>query len=106
VLAWCLQNSSLAEMLRTLHVRYPHPKKILVISAHWEDEPLKVTSGIDHAPFTYGYFGFPPHCYSVPGYEPKGHPKFAKRVRCVRSVPLCVHVRWRVPAHAVYTLST
>ncbi len=37
----------------------PRPKKILIVSAHWESAPLTVGATADAAPLTYDFYGFP-----------------------------------------------
>lgn len=58
---------------------FHRPKRIIVISAHWEEEDaFKITSHERHTLET-DFFGFPRECYAVP-YAPPGDPKFAKRL--------------------------
>lgn len=54
------------------------PQAVLVISGHWEDEPLAVTSNPAPALF-YDYYGFPEHTYQLK-YPAPGSPALAERV--------------------------
>ncbi|HZD24788.1 MAG TPA: class III extradiol ring-cleavage dioxygenase, partial [Alphaproteobacteria bacterium] len=54
------------------------PRALLVISAHWEEQPVAVTGG--QAPdLIYDYYGFPPHTYELTWPAP-GDPALAARV--------------------------
>ncbi len=41
------------------------PKNILMISAHWENAPITVSSFERKNPLTYDFYGFPQHYYEV-----------------------------------------
>lgn len=54
------------------------PKAIVVISAHWESDPIKITSN----PFPsmyYDYYGFPPETYEYK-YPAPGQPALASQI--------------------------
>jgi 4,5-DOPA dioxygenase extradiol len=57
----------------------PKPKAILVLSAHWEHQPVAI--GADSAlPLVYDFYGFPEHYYRIQ-YPSPGAPALAARVR-------------------------
>lgn len=54
------------------------PQAVLVISGHWEEEPVAVTSN-PAPPLYYDYYGFPEHTYQLK-YPAPGSPALAQRV--------------------------
>lgn len=56
----------------------PKPKSVLVISAHWENDPLTV-SATRTVPLLYDFWGFPEHYYKVT-YPAPGAPDLATEV--------------------------
>jgi 4,5-DOPA dioxygenase extradiol len=55
------------------------PKLILVISAHWEADPVRISSS--HNPqMDFDYHGFPPESYEY-SYPAPGSPAFAKKIQ-------------------------
>ena len=54
------------------------PQALLVISGHWEEEPMAVTSH-PSPPLLYDYYGFPEHTYQLK-YPAPGSPALAQRV--------------------------
>lgn len=65
--------------LRNAASRLPQrPKAILMVSAHWLEPVLSVTSSAQPA-LIYDYYGFPPHTYSLQ-YPAPGDPPLAARV--------------------------
>lgn len=55
------------------------PKAIVVISAHFESNPISITSSAK-PPMLYDYFGFPPEAYKVQ-YPAPGSPDLARRIQ-------------------------
>ena len=43
----------------------PHPSNILIVSAHWENNPIAVTSTTPATPLVYDFWGFPEKYYDV-----------------------------------------
>ena len=57
----------------------PRPKSVLMLSAHWEQQP--VTLGATRTvPLVYDFYGFPSKYYAV-NYPAPGAPELAERVR-------------------------
>jgi aromatic ring-opening dioxygenase catalytic subunit (LigB family) len=56
------------------------PKAILVVTGHWDDEPVPTVSTATAPGMLYDYYGFPPNTYEIK-YPAKGSPEVAKRVR-------------------------
>lgn len=55
------------------------PSSIVVLSAHWESDPIKISSAAN--PGTYfDYHGFPEECYSFK-YPAPGSPELAKKIQ-------------------------
>jgi 4,5-DOPA dioxygenase extradiol len=59
--------------------RLPHPKAILVVSAHWESAPLTI-GATTTVPLVYDFYGFPKRYYQIT-YPAPGAPDVADRVR-------------------------
>lgn len=57
---------------------HPPPKAIVVISAHWEADPIRITSSPNPHMY-YDYHGFPPETYNYK-YPAPGHPELAKKI--------------------------
>jgi aromatic ring-opening dioxygenase catalytic subunit (LigB family) len=55
------------------------PKAILIISAHWEAQPVRILSPKTPIPLLYDYYGFPKHTYELK-YEARGDAHVASRV--------------------------
>lgn len=70
-----------AEMVKTLQQlshQLEKPKAIIVVSAHWEAEPIEVISQ-EQPSLYYDYYGFPPESYEIQ-YPCKGNPELAQKV--------------------------
>lgn len=72
----------MAVFLRGLGGTLPQkPDAIVVVSGHWEEQAVTVTSGA--APeLIYDYYGFPPHTYTLQ-YPAPGSPDVAQRIRAL-----------------------
>jgi aromatic ring-opening dioxygenase catalytic subunit (LigB family) len=55
------------------------PKAVLVISGHWEEDPVTLNVQ-EHPPLLYDYYGFPEHTYRL-RYPAPGAPELASEVR-------------------------
>ncbi|MEJ7650969.1 MAG: class III extradiol ring-cleavage dioxygenase [Nakamurella sp.] len=56
----------------------PHPESVLMVSAHWEDAPVTISS-TTRAPLVYDFWGFPDKYYDVT-YDAPGAPELANEV--------------------------
>lgn len=68
-------HDAMNAFLKELSAMLPEPEAVVVISAHWESDPLLVTSHT--APeLVYDYYGFPSQAYEIE-YPAAGHPELA-----------------------------
>ncbi|KQW30913.1 aromatic ring-opening dioxygenase LigA [Rhizobium sp. Root274] len=58
------------------------PKAILVVSGHWETEPVPTLSSAEQPGMLYDYYNFPPHTYEL-SYPAPGSPALAARARAL-----------------------
>jgi 4,5-DOPA dioxygenase extradiol len=86
----------------------PRPRSILIVSAHWESQPISL-SATTSVPLVYDFYGFPEHYYRM-RYDSPGAPVLADRVRGLMppGEPVVQHARrgldhgaW-VPLKAMY----
>jgi 4,5-DOPA dioxygenase extradiol len=70
--AWMAELRGWAEQL-------PRPKQILIVSAHWENAPVAISS-TRRVPLVYDFYGFPEHYYRMT-YDAPGAPGLAADVR-------------------------
>ncbi len=56
------------------------PKAILMVSGHWEGEPVPTLSSAHHPGMLYDYYGFPPETYQLT-YPAPGAPDVAHRAK-------------------------
>lgn len=70
---------ALIRFLRALPADIARPEAVVVISAHWEESRVTVTSG-PRPPLVYDYHGFPPETYLY-DYPAPGQPRLAQRIR-------------------------
>lgn len=59
-----LEPGASGVQLRRLATELPRPKAILVVSAHWESDDLRVT-GAAVPDIWHDFYGFPPPLYAV-----------------------------------------
>lgn len=71
-------HHQLAEFLWLVSAKLPLPKAILVITAHWEEDVVSVSSGSSPG-MIYDYYGFPPETYSYK-YPAPGSPELAQTI--------------------------
>ena len=72
------QNNSYTKLWEELGKALPHPKCILIISAHWETDGVKVT-GSSALRTIHDYWGFPREFYEY-DYKGTGNPDLALRI--------------------------
>ena len=58
------------------------PKAVLIISGHWENEPVPTVSTAEHPGMLYDYNNFPAHTYALQ-YPAPGAPNVARQVRAL-----------------------
>jgi len=63
------------------HLPPEKPKAIVVFSAHWESDPVKITSS-SNPKMLYDYYGFPPETYHYK-YPAPGSPELAQRMQAL-----------------------
>ena len=69
----------MADFLKNLSKTLPaQPRAIIVVSAHWLESSVSVTSG-SNPELIYDYYGFPKHTYELK-YPAPGSPELAKEV--------------------------
>jgi len=69
----------LSHFMQSLAADLPHPKAIVVITAHWEEEVVSIT--YSPAPgMMYDYYGFPPESYAFK-YPAPGDQSLAKHIQ-------------------------
>jgi 4,5-DOPA dioxygenase extradiol len=60
-----VDDTSWVDQLRRWSADLPRPRAILMVSAHWEQAPLTVTSLTPHTPLVYDFWGFEERFYQV-----------------------------------------
>lgn len=70
-----LTEHQAAKAIREMGARFPHPRAILVVSAHWNRQPVGITSGETHATI-HDFSGFPRALYQLT-YPAKGDQELA-----------------------------
>ena len=71
-------HESMVRFMKDLPEHLDQPEAVIVISAHWEEEVVKVTSS-SRPELLYDYYGFPPETYQVT-YPVPGDPSLAAEV--------------------------
>jgi aromatic ring-opening dioxygenase catalytic subunit (LigB family) len=74
------QQNLVEHMRDVVKTRLPSkPSAILVLSAHWESDPIKITSATNPT-MLFDYYGFPPESYDYK-YPAPGSPDLARRIQ-------------------------
>jgi len=71
-------HHEMIDMLKRISAKIEKPSAIIVISAHWEEDTISITSGANPA-LIYDYYGFPKESYDIT-YPCPGSPEFAQQV--------------------------
>ena len=74
-------HAGLNRFLREHPSSITRPDAILVISAHWEEDPVAITAAPSPA-LLFDYYGFPPETYDYE-YPAPGNPQLASRVHAL-----------------------
>ncbi|TWP34299.1 dioxygenase family protein [Leekyejoonella antrihumi] len=78
-------DATWTRQLRDWGCDLPRPRRILIVSAHWEEAPVALSSTTG-APLTYDFWGFPDHYYSV-RYDAPSAPSLAHDVERLVGTP-------------------
>ena len=100
-----VRNNEFTKSLVELSKRIPHPKGIVVVSAHWLTRGTFITTS-ENPEQIYDFYGFPQELYEVK-YTPKGFPALAKEIISVgKDIPIKAddergidHGAWTVLKH-------
>lgn len=60
-----LDDELWTSQLRAIAERIEKPKAILIVSAHWESEPVTLSNPLAHAPLVYDFSGFDRKFYEM-----------------------------------------
>lgn len=74
-----VNHKGLIKFLTTIIHELPQPKAIIVITAHWEESEVTISSNPTPG-MLFDYSGFPPQTYQY-AYPAKGDPALAKRIQ-------------------------
>ncbi|MCB1174263.1 MAG: dioxygenase [Leptospiraceae bacterium] len=69
-------HATMVRFLTQFAASRPTPEALVVISAHWEADPIRITAGAEPE-LLYDYYGFPPESYHL-DYRLKGAPELAR----------------------------
>ena len=71
-------HKGMVEFLNRVTREFERPSAIVIISAHWEEEVVTITSGAT-PPLFYDYYGFPDESYQIT-YPAPGDPAIAQEI--------------------------
>lgn len=80
-------DATWTRQLRAWSTRLDKPSSVLMISAHWEDEPVTLSSTRPGTPLVYDFWGFPQRYYDVT-YDAPVAPGLAGRVAALADGPV------------------
>ena len=72
------RHAEMVDQLSRISAAIRKPSAIVVVSAHWEEEEVTITSA-SKPPLIYDYYGFPPASYELQ-YPAAGVPELAARI--------------------------
>ena len=75
------QQDAIAKHLKDVVKKFlpTEPKAIVVVSAHWEGDPVRITAS-GNPKMYFDYYGFPPETYEYK-YPAPGNPDLASRIK-------------------------
>ncbi len=73
------RHKEIIKFLKNIKFRINKPSSIIVISAHWEENEVKITSG-EKPSLIYDYYGFPKESYKIT-YPAPGNYKLANKIK-------------------------
>ena len=72
-------HQELIKFLEKIKTKINKPSSIIIVSAHWEEEEVKITSG-EKPSLIYDYSGFPEETYKII-YPATGNPALANKIK-------------------------
>ena len=72
------RHKEIIKFLKKIKFRINKPSSIIVISAHWEEDEVNITSG-EKPSLIYDYYGFPEESYKIT-YPAPGNSKLANKI--------------------------
>ena len=73
------RHKEIIKFLKNIIFRINKPSSIIVISAHWEEDEVNITSG-EKPSLIYDYYGFPEESYKIT-YPAPGNSKLANKIK-------------------------
>ena len=73
------RHKEIIKFLKKIKFRINKPSSIIVISAHWEEDEVNITSG-EKPSLIYDYYGFPEESYKIT-YPAPGNSKLANKIK-------------------------
>ena len=73
-----LRHKEIIKFLKNIKLRINKPSSIIIISAHWEEDEVNITSG-EKPSLIYDYYGFPEKSYKIT-YPAPGNSKLANKI--------------------------
>ena len=73
------RHKEIIKFLKNIKFRINKPSSIIVISAHWEEDEVNITSG-EKPSLIYDYYGFPEESYKIT-YPAPGNSKLANKIK-------------------------
>ena len=72
-------HEAMIKFLKNIKSKINKPSSIIIISAHWEENEVKITSG-EKPSLIYDYYGFPEETYKI-SYPVPGNPELADKIK-------------------------